>query len=49
VERLEKLAKSERFVVASFGFYGETGNSMDLEVRGYPAEAFENVAWVTGD
>jgi hypothetical protein len=47
--RLKMLAEHERFVVAAFGFDGQSGRKIDVEVRGYPAEAFEGVAWVSSD
>jgi hypothetical protein len=45
-ERLEALAKAEKFVVVAFGFYCESGKKLD-EVTGYDAEMFEGAALVS--
>ncbi|HEX5219758.1 MAG TPA: ankyrin repeat domain-containing protein [Verrucomicrobiae bacterium] len=46
-ERLVLLAEQEKFVVAAFGFYCESGRKLDVEVTGYGADSFEGVAFVT--
>jgi ankyrin repeat protein len=45
-ERVELLAAQERFVAAAFGFYAQ-GGLVDVDVDGYPAEAFDEAAFVT--
>jgi ankyrin repeat protein len=46
-ERLQMLAHQEQFVVAAFSFFGRPGRGVDVEVAGYGAEAFEDVAFVS--
>jgi ankyrin repeat protein len=46
-ERLEALAKKEKFVVAAFGFYSGEGGKLEVEVRGCGAEAFDGAAFVS--
>ncbi|MBC7784494.1 MAG: hypothetical protein H7144_11710 [Burkholderiales bacterium] len=45
--RLQQLAETEKFVVAAFGLYAEEGRLLEIDVPGYPQEAFDPVAWVT--
>ncbi len=45
-QRLELLAAKERFVAAAFGFYCE-GGTVEVDVGGYPVEAFDDAAFVT--
>ena len=45
--RLVRLAEAERFNVAALGFDVEPGRPIDVEVAGYPPEAFDGVAWVS--
>jgi hypothetical protein len=45
--RLVRLAEAERFNVAALGFDVEPGRPIDVEIAGYPAEAFDGVAWVS--
>lgn len=45
-QRVELLAARERFVAAAFGFYAQ-GGVVDVDVDGYPAEAFDDAAFVT--
>ena len=45
-ERLELLAAREKFVAAAFGFYSE-GGLVEVDVSGYPPEAFDDAAFVT--
>ncbi|MEZ6069885.1 MAG: ankyrin repeat domain-containing protein [Pirellulales bacterium] len=46
-ERLKQLAEAERFALAWEFFNVREGDDFDLEFAGYPAEAFEDVAFVT--
>ena len=46
-ERLVKLAEQERFVVAAFNFYCVPGRPLEIDCPGYPAEAFDGIAFVT--
>lgn len=45
-QRLELLAAREKFVAAAFGFYCE-GGMVEVDVSGYPAEAFDDAAFIT--
>ena len=45
--RLVRLAEAEQFCVAALGFDVEPGRPIDVEVAGYPAEAFDGGAWVS--
>jgi len=44
---LVKLAEAEAFNVAALGLTIEPGRAVDVEFTGYPAEAFDGVAWVS--
>jgi len=44
---LNRLAEAEKFNVAALGFAVESGRAIDIEFAGYPAEAFDGVAWVS--
>ena len=46
-ERLVILAEQEKFIVAAFGLYCESGRKFDVEFTGYGAETFDGVAFVT--
>jgi hypothetical protein len=44
---LKRLAETEKFNVAALGFAVEPDRAIDIEFAGYPAEAFDGVAWVS--
>jgi ankyrin repeat protein len=46
-ERLKLLAVQERFAVAAFNFQCDPGRPIEIDVAGYPAEAFDGAAFVT--
>jgi hypothetical protein len=46
-QKLVGLARRERFVVAAFGLDAESGQNVEVDFAGFPAEAFDGVAFVT--
>jgi hypothetical protein len=45
-QRLEKLARDERFAVGALYLQYHPGRPVEVSFVGLPAEAFDGVAWV---